>query len=264
MINKNEELQDEEIFENTSVDELEQNEKYNFKLDNYEGPLDLLLELIKKSKMDIMDIKLAPITDQYMLYLKGLDELDMERASEFITVAATLLEIKSKSVLPTEIVELEEDDPERNLILQIQEYKLLKEAGEQLQEMENVFRFYKKPDNDVGKVHYILPDMEMDGLIKAFIEIMARVDKVQKQDEPKNIEKDRFTVAEKIASIKDAILIKKRIRFTELFEEDQTKSELINIFLALLELMKAQFITVDQRNIYGEIEILAREEKQND
>lgn len=259
-------IDDKDLIESQQLSLLDENdfqeEKYNFKLDNYEGPLDLLLDLIKKSKMDIMDIKLALITDQYLLYMQSLESLDMEMASEFITVAATLIEIKSKSVLPTENVELEEDDPERNLILKIQEYKLLKEAGEQLQEKENILRLYKKPDETVGKVHFVLPQMEMEGLISAFIEIMARADKVQIDNEPKKIEKDRFTVAEKIAAIKDAILVEKRIKFTSLFEEGQTKSELINIFLAVLELMKAQVIKVEQVGIYGDIEIFAKEENE--
>lgn len=236
---------------------------YSFKLDNYEGPLDLLLDLIKKSKMDIMDIKLSLVTDQYMLYMKSLDELDMEKASDFIIIAASLLEIKSKSVLPTEKVDLEEDDPERNLILQIQEYKLLKDASEQLQFYENVNRLYKTPDETVGQVHFVLPQMQMDTLIDAFVEIMTRLDKRVKDEKPKEIEKDRFTVAEKIASIKDAILIKRKIKFSELFEEDQTKSELINIFLALLELMKAQIIKVEQRNAFGDIEIFSAGEGEN-
>lgn len=238
-------------------------EKYNFKLDNYEGPLDLLLDLIKKSKMDIMDIKLAVITDQYILYLQQLDGLDMEKASEFITMAATLLEIKSKSVLPTEKLETDEDDPEKNLILQIQEYKLLKEASEQLQMFENINRLYKKADDDVGKTHYVLPQMQINTLIDAFVEIMSKFDRKIKSAEPKKIEKDRFTVAEKIASIKDAIMIKEKIKFTELFEEDQTKSELINIFLALLELMKTQVIKVKQTDIFGEIEIFKAGESEN-
>ncbi len=236
--------------------------KYSFKLDNYEGPLDLLLDLIKKSKMDIMDIKLSLITDQYMLYLKSLEALDLEKATEFLTVAATLLEIKSKSVLPTEQVEFEEDDPERNLILQIQEYKLLKDASEKLQLKENVDRFYKQADEDVGRTKFVLPEfMQMQSLIDAFVEIMARVDKFEKAQEPKKIEKDRFTVAEKVAAIKDAMLVTKQIKFEDLFEENQTKGELINIFLAVLELMKSQIISVKQRNIYGQIEIVAKEQE---
>lgn len=241
----------------------EDTQKYSFKLDNYEGPLDLLLDLIKKSKMDIMDIKLGTITDQYVLYLQQLEELDMEKASEFLTMAATLLEIKSKSVLPTESLNIEEDDPEKNLILQIQEYKLLKDASEQLQFHENINRLYKKPDDDVGKVHYVLPQMQIDMLIESFVEIMSKFNKKVKSNEPKNIEKDRFTVAEKIASIKDAILIRAKIKFSELFEQDQTKSELINIFLALLELIKTQIIKVKQGDIFGEIEIFKSGESEN-
>jgi segregation and condensation protein A len=258
----------EDFTENVEIEEQDlQGEtlKYNFKLDNYEGPLDLLLDLIKKSKMDIMDIQLSLITDQYMLYMKSLEILDLERATEFLTVAATLLEIKSKSVLPTEQIEFEEDDPERNLLLQIQEYKLLKDASEKLQLQENIDRFYKKADENVGKTQFVLPQfIQMQSLIDAFVEIMARVDKIVKSDEPKNIDKDRFTVAEKIASIKDSILIRKRIKFEQLFEENQTKGELINIFLALLELMKSQIICVKQRNIYGQIEIVAKEYEEDE
>lgn len=231
-------------------------DKYQFKLDNYEGPLDLLLDLIKKSKMDIMDVKLALITDQYLLYMQSLDSLDMEKASEFITVAATLIEIKSKSVLPKPEEEAPEEVDEEALLLErLQEYKILKEASEELQEYENLNKFYKKPDDTVGKVHFVLKDMNMEELIDAFVKIMTRIDKKQKENMVKKIEKDRFTVAEKIVAIKDAILIKKHLKFSELFEEDQTKSELINIFLALLELMKMQVIRATQRNIYGEIEI---------
>lgn len=239
----------------------DEEKKYSFKLDNYEGPLDLLLDLIKQSKMDIMDVKLADITDQYMLYMQELENLDMETASEFITVAATLLEIKSKSLLPKveEVEEQDEEDPEKKLLMQIQEYKIFKEASETLQNYENINKFFKKPDETVGKIHFVLKDMTMNELIDAFVEIMGRVEKREKETEPKKIEKDRFTVAEKIAAIKDALMVKKKLKFTELFEQDQTKSELINIFLAILELMKTQVIKAIQKDIYGEIEIFAAE-----
>lgn len=207
----------EDNLEQTFFDE----EKYQFKLDNYEGPLDLLLDLIKKSKMDIMDVKLALITDQYLLYMQSLDSLDMEKASEFITVAATLIEIKSKSVLPKPEEEAPEEVDEEALLLErLQEYKILKEASEELQEYENLNKFYKKPDDTVGKVHFVLKDMNMEELIDAFVEIMTKIDKKQKKTWLKN-EKDRFTVAEKIVAIKDAILVKKHLKFSELFEEDQ-------------------------------------------
>lgn len=246
--------------ENLVEEELIDDHKYRFKLDNYEGPLDLLLDLIKQSKMDIMDVKLSLITDQYMLYMESIDTVDLDKATDFITVAATLLEIKSKNILPRPEEEVaEEDDPERNLLIQIQEYKLLKEASEVLQLQEDVERLYKKPDETVGQVHFVLKDMQMDMLIQAFVEIMTRIDKKVKEDEPKKIVKDRFTVAEKIVAIKDAILIHKKLKFSDLFEENQTKSELINIFLACLELMKMQVIKCVQKNIYGEIEIFAGE-----
>lgn len=241
----NEEIEQNELFE----------EKYSFKLDNYEGPIDLLLDLIKKSKMDIMDIKLALITDQYIEYMRELDGVDLEKATEFIIVAATLLEIKSKSILPTEIVDMQEDDAEANLILQIQEYKLIKEASEQLQQYENINRMYKKPDENAFDTKFVLKQMQTDILIDAFVEIMVKFDKKIIKEFPKQIEKDRFTVAEKIESIKDIVGKEKKVKFTQLFTENQTKSELINIFLAVLELMKMQIISIKQYGIYGEIEI---------
>ena len=249
---------------NTEQLSIFEDDKYRFKLDNYEGPLDLLLDLIKQSKMDIMEVKLSLITDQYMLYMQSIDSVDLDKATDFITIAATLLEIKSKNVLPRPEEEQEpEDDPERNLLLQIQEYKLLKEASEILQTHENIERLYKAPDDNVGQVHFVLKDMQMDMLIEAFVEIMTKMDKKIKQDEPKKIAKDRFTVAEKIVAIKDAILVHKKLKFTDIFEQDQTKSELINIFLAVLELMKMQIIKIVQRNIFGEIEIFAGEGRKN-
>ncbi len=238
---------------------------YKFKLDNYEGPLDLLLDLVKHSKMDIMDVKLSLITDQYMAYLHNINNLDMEKASEFITVAATLLEIKSKSLLPSSNKEEDStvDNAEQNLLIRLAEYKLLKEAGENLANHENISRLYKMPDNNVGKLHFVLSDVSLDDMISSFVEIMGRVESKIKEDEPKKIEKDRFTVAEKIVSIKDAILLYKKIKFTELFEEGQTKSELINIFLAVLELVKMQVVKARQGDIYGEIEIISTLDEEN-
>ena len=234
---------------------------YKVRIENFEGPLDLLLQIIKDNKMDIETVKLADITEQYLDYIKDIDVLDMENASEFITIAATLIEIKSKSLLPKDPIELpEEEDPEKQLIARLKELKLFQEASAKLQTIENVDRLYKGPDKLANNVRVILKDMILDNLLDAFALMMAKTEKKAIVEEPKTISKDRFTVAEKIISIKNAVREKRIVKFTELFEEDQTKSELVNIFLALLELLKMQFVKAQQSEIFGEIDIIANEE----
>ncbi|MBQ3494397.1 MAG: segregation/condensation protein A [Clostridia bacterium] len=242
-------------------EEILQDNEYKVKLENFEGPLYLLLEIIKDNKMDIETVKLADITEQYLEYIKDIETLDMENASEFITVAATLIEIKSKSLLPRDPVEVpEEEDPERQLIARLKELKLFQEASQKLQTIENVDRMYKEPDKMANNVRVTLKDMVLDKLLDAFALMMARTEKKSIVEEPKTISKDRFTVAEKIVSIKNAVREKRIVKFSELFEEDQTKSELVNIFLALLELLKLQFVKAQQSEIFGEIDIIANEE----
>lgn len=235
-----------------------------FKLDQFEGPLDLLYHLIKVAKIDIRDIFISQITEQYLEMMKDIDSLDMEKAADFTLMAATLLEIKSKQLLPKPEVlqETDEEDPEEKLYRQLEEYKLFKEASEKMKEIEDVGKFYKKPDESAGEYRYELPEkLSIDALINAFSNLLHKVSVKAEEITERKIVKDRFTVAEKIAQIKDAILLKPRFKFNELFEADYSKSEIINTFLALLELLKTQIIKVKQTSIFGEIEITKREEE---
>ena len=121
---------------------------YSTKLDNFEGPLDLLLHLIKEAKIEIKDIFVSQVTDQYLQYIASMDVIDVEKASEYLSMAATLVEIKSKALLPKPEEFLDDiEDPEQALIRQIEEYKLFKETSEKLKQQENVNRFYKEPDS---------------------------------------------------------------------------------------------------------------------
>lgn len=227
-----------------------------FKLDNFEGPLDLLLHLIKETKLEIETIHLADITDQYLSYLHGIQTLDMEKASDFISIAATLLEIKSKKILPRpdEFLEEGEEDAEGRLKRQIEEYRLFKETAEKLKEIENVNRLYKKPEDEANNFRIILKDMNMDKLLDAFTGVLCKVQLQVKKTEilPKEIAKDRFTVAEKIASIQH-LVEENEIVFNHLFDRYTTVSEVINTFLAVLELLKRQAITYTQDALYGNI-----------
>jgi len=234
------------------------------KLDQFEGPLDLLLHLIKEAKINIQDIFISEITEQYLALMEDIDELDIEKASDFIDMAATLLEIKSKKLLPKpQIVEdVDEEDPEVRLIRQIEEYKLFKEASEKLKVIEDVGRFYKKPDESAGDFRYVLSEnLDLESLISAFTKLMHKVSAKAEVPVPRKIEKDRFTVAQKIAQIKDTILEKSNFKFSELFDSDYSKSEVINTFLAVLELLKGGLIKVVQDNSFDDIQIYKREEE---
>lgn len=234
---------------------------YKVKLTQFEGPLDLLLHLIKDAKLDIKDIFLSEITEQYLAYLENIEDLDIDKASDFIDVAATLLEIKSKKILPVnEDLPLDEESEEQKLIRRLEEYKIIKEASEELKPLENLDKFYKRPDEDVGDYRYVLKDMKLDGLLDAFAHLMHRITEKAEEVKPRRIEKDRFTVAQKMSQIKDVILIKDKFLFTELFESDYSKGEAINTFLAVLELLKLGQIRAVQTENFADILITKREE----
>ena len=251
----------EEIQEQTE-DMLLSSSEYRFKLDNFEGPLDLLLHLIKDAKLDIANVKLAEITEQYLEYMQDIKSVDMDRASEFITVAATLIESKSKSVLPVEQeAEPDPDDDEQLLLKRLKEYEMFKETSKKLKDIEDVNKFYRAPGKETEKVKIVIKDMVLDQLLDAFAKLLTKEElkKAVQNEGPKKIMKDRFTVAEKIISIRNFAKERKRFQFEELFDDDMTKSELINTFLALLELLKLQTVKVLQQGTFGSIVITANE-----
>lgn len=234
----------------------------NFKLENFEGPLDLLLQLIKQSKMSIEEVKLSEITNQYIEIINSIDKVDMDQASEFIELAATLIEIKSKSLLPKPEEDVpDEEDPEYLMKMRLKEYMMLKETAALLKPMENTDRFYKKPEPDANKFRYVIKDMNMDMLLDAFSRIMLRVRKDEDKNEEKEIVKEKFTVVQKIASIKDSLLVRKKINFSELFSQSISRDEIITTFMALLELLKMQEIRVKQTENFADIEISKHEEE---
>ena len=244
-----------EILEETEDDE------YRFTLSQFEGPLDLLLHLIKSTKIDIFDVPLSEITEQYLAYMQDIKEVDMDRASEFIDMSATLLEIKSRHLLPSDPVETDEEDPEVRLKRQIEEYRIFKEQTEKLAKIEDICKFYKAPDDTVGEFKYELPEkLPIDGLIKAFTNMMQNMTIKAETVQEKKIVKDRFTVAQKITQIKDWLITKDKFKFTDMFEGDYSRSEMINTFLALLELLKRQYITVKQEGLFNEIDIVRNED----
>ncbi len=254
IIDKNIDLSEDKNIENQ--DENDSEFKLTFKLENFSGPLDLLLTLIKKSKLDIEDIQISDLTEQYLDIMKDISKVDMEVASEFIEYAALLIEIKSKKLLP-KIVDTEEDelDPEYILKLRLREYQMFKEVNEKLGKLESNDKFYKAPEKEANKFRIIIKDMELDKLLDAFVGIMHRVNKIEKSKESKEIIKETFTVEQKISSIKDTLISRSKLKFSELFLDTSSKDEVITTFMALLELIKMQVIRVSQDDLFSDIQI---------
>ena len=235
---------------------------YSTKLKNFEGPLDLLLHLIKEAQIEIKDIFVSEVTDQFLKYMDGLSVLDIDKTSEYLNMAATLLEIKSKAILPKVEEIVDEEDPEQALIRQLEEYKIFKEASEKLKKQENVDRFYKEPDDDVGEVKVIYNKFNLDGLIAAFSKLLMRVDDKKRQDNVlKEIPKEVFTVKDKVDQIRAVLLDKKEVSFFEMFPHHYTKNELITTFQAMLELLKLQYITAEQRGMFDDITLYLRDDR---
>ena len=242
-------------------DIVESDSAIKYKLQDFEGPLDLLLHLIKEKKMDIMEVQLAEITDQYLCYIQNLKESDMELATEFLIMATRLMEIKSFKMLPVEPVEDDEEqiDPELELKMQLQEYQLFKEASDSLHNIENVDRFYKAPDKSVGDPRIVFNQFNLDKMLDAFAMILMRTEDKENPEKSKKINRDRWTVAEKLSFLKGVLKENKEINFFSLFDENYSRLEVITVFMAILELLKFQYAEVVQTEKYADIIIRAKE-----
>ena len=234
--------------------------KVKIKITDFDGPLDLLLHLIREQKLDIKTVKLAQVTSQYLEFLNDLENLDLDLASEFIEVGATLIEIKGRNILPKEQDILENpEDAEQRLLAQIEEYKLLKEASEKLKPLENVDRYYKEPVALKTTYKYVLDNLSIDGLIEAFQKVLFKVERSAAPVRETQIRLDRFTVADKIKEVRVLLNYCDSVRFFELFDDDFSRGEVINTFLALLELLKHQEVKVTQEDTFGDIVLMKGE-----
>ena len=237
----------------------------DIKIDDFEGPLDLLLHLVKLAKISIEDIFVSKITEQYLLMMQSITETDLEKASEFIEIAAILIEIKSKSLLPKPELEIpDENDSKKELIRRLEEYKLYKQAGEKMKDIETVGIFYKEPDSTATDPHVVLRDMTMEGLLSAMQKLLFKMETRATFTPPRKITLDRFTVADKVGHIRDIMMFREEVNFVELFEADYTKSEIITTFQALLELLKMQAVYADQVETFGDIIIKRREQDESE
>lgn len=236
-----------------------------FDITNFHGPIPLLLTLIKSAKLEIEDVFLDEITDQYLLYMSQVDRLQMDEASEFITVAAFLLEMKTKAMLPPVIDEAAaaaDEDDKRQFIDRMREYELYREASDKLKENEQVGICYRKPDESVGQPRLILGDMSTEGLVLALQKMFLKLDQKQESNKTRTIKRDMFTIEDKQKLIRERLSVKSSVMFDDLFTEDKTKTEVITTFQALLELLKLQEAYAIQENVFDPI-IICRANKEN-
>lgn len=239
-----------------------------FKLEKFEGPLDLLLHLIDKNKVDIYDIPIADITDQYMEYVRQMEEEDMDVMSEFLVMAATLLDIKCRMLLPKEVnKEGEEEDPRAELVQKLLEYKMYKYMSSELREMsdgagQTLYRKKNLPKevrSYVPPVNYeeLLGDTTLAKLNDIFQDILKRqkyrVDPVRSQFG--RIEKEEVDLTAKELYIKAYLNTHRDTDFRTLLEEQGSRDEVIVTFLVVLELMKTGNIQIEQEELFGSISI---------
>ncbi|PYL13573.1 MAG: chromosome segregation protein ScpA [Verrucomicrobia bacterium] len=233
---------------------------YKVKLEVFEGPLDLLLYLIKQDEIDIYDISIERITRQYLEYLQAFKELNIEIAGEFIVMAANLIYLKSRSLLPVDQQppeeDAQEDDPRWDLIRQLIEYKKFKEAAAELHqralERERIFAREEGPSPLQDSLR--LGEVGIFQLINAFQTVIKRV---EAREDVQEIFGERFSVSEKIDAILQRVAVGAPIRFSDLFGAVVSRVEVVVTFLALLELIRLKQVRAVQKNIFAEIEIAA-------
>lgn len=227
---------------------------YEVKINEFEGPLDLLLHLIKKSNIDIYDISLEEITNQYMDYIHEMEELNLDIASEYLVMASDLLEYKSRSLLPKKEEEKDEEDPKEELIKKLVDYKKYKEITETFKELENVrSEVYTKIPSDISeyeeKVNNV-GELSMEDLLNAFKKFIDR----KKFEKPLNtkITTKELSVSDRIIKIRELLKDKKELSFESLFDR-YDKDYIVVTFLSVLEMSKNSEIKIIQENNFDNI-----------
>ena len=234
--------------------------KYAIKIDNFEGPLDLLCHLIDKNKMNIYDINLSEITDQYIDYLKEQESLNLEIASEFLVMASTLLFLKSKNLLPQQ-EEVEEELTEEELIRRIIEYKKFKEISKALKENYLIYsnRYFNRQEEIELPKRKIEKEYDKELLPDIYKQLVERNNEKINQN-AKNIEKiaitDNYTVASKVKEMFKVLVKQKRFVFNKLFSINKhNKQEVVTAFSGLLELSRRSKVETTQEKLFGDITV---------
>ena len=230
---------------------------YQVKLEIFEGPLDLLLHLIHKNEVDIFDIPIATITDQYLEYLEMMKALNISIATDFLVMASTLIHIKSKMLLPD--YKQEEEDPRIEIARPLLEYMHLKSAAEELAQKEILDRdVFTRPQDKRLREQVQNEGPELEANIFQLITAFKRIIETQRVETRLKIESPRWSVKEKTAYLLDVLRARKTMYFGEIFQGQTALSELIVTFLALLELVRAGLVKVFQATEHSDIKLEAK------
>lgn len=234
--------------------------KYEIKIENFEGPLDLLCYLIEKNKLNIFDVRISDITDQYIDYINQMEQMNLEVTSEFIIMASTLLYLKSKTLLPKDTIE-EEELTEEELLHRIIEYKKYKEISKQFKEMYEMFskRSFKAPDEITLPKQKLEKDYDAS-LIPEIYEQVINKNQTRINKNAKNIEKiaitDTYTVGSKVKDMYRELIRNKHFVFNKLFSlKKHNKNEVVTAFSGLLEMSRRSKVLTEQDELFGDITV---------
>jgi len=240
---------------------------YEVKLDIFEGPLDLLLYLIRKNEIDIYNIPMALITEQYLEHLEMMKALNLDLAGEYLVLAATLIHIKSRMLLPVEEGPAgpeEEQDPRAELVRQLLEYQAFKEAALSLDRRRmldrDVFKRVVPVDEVPDEPEEAMMEVSLFELIEAFKQVVGRLDK----EDLLEIDTERISLSDRINEILEELEREKSLSFTDLLKAGRTRKSIIYTLLAILELMKMRVVRAFQSDPFGPIRIFPAVEESND
>lgn len=241
---------------------------YKIMIDAFEGPMDLLLHLIDKAEIDIYDIPINHIAEQFLEYIRHMEELNLDVTADFLVMAATLLEIKSKMLLPNKItsdnmqMEMEELDPRAELVRRLVEYKKYKNIAVELRLFEIMqSKVYYKPKEDL--TDYETDEIQLEGLnieklLKSLSNIIEKRSKVDRVLDINEIQREEYTLEKCIKDIKTKLHRENKIIFSSLLGDDSTKKEIITFFLSILELIRMKYINVIQKEDFSDLIISRR------
>jgi len=243
---------------------------YEVRLEAFEGPLDLLLHLIRENEIDIYDIPIAQITDQYLEYLGLMESLDLTLAGEFMEMAATLIRIKVQMLLPAPADEDEEqEDPREQLVRKLLEYKRFKEAAQNLSEFEDERRHYfphgidprryREPDEPIH-AEEVLRDVTLFDLVDCLRDVLSRI---PPRIDSHAVDLEATTVEEQTERIKSVLRGRGPVLFGSLFEGSSSRAEVVTAFIALLELIRLGLVRAVQQRVFGQISIELRAEEEH-
>ncbi|PIR94293.1 hypothetical protein COT97_02280 [Candidatus Falkowbacteria bacterium CG10_big_fil_rev_8_21_14_0_10_39_11] len=225
---------------------------YKIKIEKFAGPLDLLLQLIEQEKLEVTEIALSQVTDQYIEYIEKLENRDPEELSDFLVIAARLLYLKSKAILPIISEEEDFDDLEKQLKI----YKEFLDATKKVEEMLKLQNFtYSRERQKIDLVVEFSPaeNIKKDNLKEIFLSVLKRLDPLVKM--PRKMIERSVSLRQKILHLKELLSTRKKMSFKELFDQAESRTEVIMSFLAMLELVKQKHLTVKQGNLFEDIHI---------